>query len=249
MKKISILLLFVISSVFANSDQEPFDMANSLYKEGNYQKAVETYESLIAANEVSSELYHNLANSYYKLNKVAPAIYNYEKALQLNPANEDAQNNLIFANRLTIDRIEALPKSFSQKLSDSIFSKLHFNTWGFLAIFFSFAAVALFILFFFSFSPLKKRLFFSFSLVAALFMIVSYTIAFQEYKKEEKTIEAIVFSEQVNVQTEPIINASDAFVIHEGTKVKVLDTVDDWKKIKLADGKIGWLKNTDIKTL
>lgn len=249
MKKLILLLLFVFSAAVAQNNQELFSTANALYKEGKYQKAVEIYESIVASDQVSSELFHNLGNAYYKLNKVAPAIYNYEKALKLNPNDEDAQNNLIFANRLTIDRIEALPKSFSQKLNDSLFSKLHFNAWGVLAILFAFIAVLLFILFYFSFSPSKKRLFFSLSLVSVFLVVSSYAIAFQQYKNEEKTIEAIVFSEQVNVQTEPISNATEAFIIHEGTKVKVLDTVDDWKKIKLADGKIGWLKNSDIKVI
>ena len=249
MKKLIILLLFAFSSIFAGNTQELFESANAMYKEGKYTEAIKAYESLVDGNQVSSELFYNLGNCYYKLNKVAPAIFNYERALKLNPNNEDAQNNLIFANRLTIDRIEDLPKSVFQKLSSSYFEKLHYNTWGAFVILFAFLAVGLFLLFYFSFSPLKKRLFFTLSIISLLLLVTSYTIAYQQYKKEVNTKEAIVFAESVSVQTEPTNNASEAFVIHEGTKVKVLDAVDDWSKIKLADGKIGWLKNETIKLL
>ena len=248
MKKLVLLFLFsCIVSVFAND--KVFDVANTHYKDGQYTEAIAVYEDLIKADQVSSELYYNLGNCYYKLNKVAPAIFNYEKALQLNPANEDAKNNLIFANRLTIDRIEALPKSVFQKLDENYLSKITLNTWGVLAIVFAFVAVAMFLLFYFTYSSSKKRLFFTFSLLSLLLLLLSFGIGFQQYQKEIKTKEAIVFAEQVSVQSEPTNNSSEAFELHEGTKVLVLDAVDNWNKIKLADGKIGWLKKSTIKLL
>jgi len=248
MKKLVLLFLFsCFVSVFAND--KVFDVANTYYKDGQYTEAIAVYEDLIKGDQVSSELYYNLGNCYYKLNKVAPAIFNYEKALQLNPANEDAKNNLIFANRLTIDRIEALPKSVFQKLDENYLSKITLNTWGVLAIVFAFVAVAMFLLFYFTYSSSKKRLFFTFSLLSLLLLLLSFGIGFQQYQKEIKTKEAIVFAEQVSVQSEPTNNSSEAFELHEGTKVLVLDAVDNWNKIKLADGKIGWLKKSTIKLL
>ena len=248
MKKLVLLFLFsCFVSVFAND--KVFDVANTHYKDGQYTEAIAVYEDLIKADQVSSELYYNLGNCYYKLNKVAPAIFNYEKALQLNPANEDAKNNLIFANRLTIDRIEALPKSVFQKLDENYLSKITFNTWGVLAIVFAFVGVVMFLLFYFAYNSSKKRLFFTLSLVSLLLLLLSFGIGFQQYQKEIKTKEAIVFAEQVSVQSEPTNNSSEAFELHEGTKVLVLDAVDNWNKIKLADGKIGWLKKSTIKLL
>ena len=249
MKNIVLILLFAFNSILAQNNQELFESANAMYKNGQYQEAVKAYEDIIAGNEISSELFYNLGNSYYKLNKVAPAIFNYEKALQLDPSNEDANNNLIYAKRLTIDRIEELPKSVFQRFSSSYLQKMHYNNWGALTIVFAFLAVGLFLLFYFSLSPFKKRLLFTLSMLSVLFLITSFSIAFHLYRKEKNTKEAIVFSEQVSVQTEPTNNANEAFVIHEGTKVFVLDAVDDWNKIKLADGKIGWLKNASIKEL
>lgn len=249
MKKFILLLFMCFMSVTAQENEKLFSAANTFYKDGAYEKAIENYEKLIKSDKVSSELYYNLGNCFYKLNKVAPAIYNFEKALELNPNNKDVQNNLIFARRLTIDRIEELPKSVFQKFDDAYLSKLHYNTWGVITIVFAFLAVLLFLLFYFSFDSVKKRLFFSASIISFILLVSSFSIGFQQYEKEINTIAAIVFSDEVSVQSEPTNDASEAFVLHEGAKVLVIDAVGEWSKIKLVDGKIGWLKNVNVKML
>ena len=126
---------------------------------------------------------------------------------------------------------------------------MSYNTWGFLAVFFAFLSVALFLLFYFAFDSLKKRSFFTLSLISLLLLFVTFGIGFQQYQKELNTKGAIVFAEEVSVQSEPTNSASESFILHEGTKVFVLDNVDEWSKIKLSDGKLGWLKSNSIKLL
>ncbi len=250
MNKIIVVLFLLVSSFsFAQTADDLFKNANALYKEGNYQKAIELYKQIESKKEVSSELYYNLGNAYYKLNKVAPSIYNYEKALQLDPLNEDAQNNLIIANRLTLDRIEELPRSIFQKINESIFQKLTYNSWAVITIILSFIAATLFLLFYFSYTPNKKRFYFSTSILAFLLLISGLAITFTQYNQTKNNVKAIVFSEEVSVKNAPTTDANEVFFLHEGTKVNVLDTVDNWRKIKLVDGKIGWVKNSSIKLL
>jgi len=249
-KQITCLFLILISNLtFAQNANEAFDKANNLYKNGEYKKAIELYEEIISSGEISSELYHNLGNSYYKLNKVGPSIYNYEKALQLDAFNEDAQNNLIFAKRLALDRIEELPKSVLQKFNINYISKISFDGWATTSIIFSFLAAILFILYYFSINPSKKRLFFTTSILSFILLLIALSITYHQFNKYSNTIEAIVYTSEVSVKNEPTKNADEAFVIHEGTKVYVLDQVDEWKKIRLLDGKIGWLKSKDINVL
>lgn len=250
MKKIIIILLLFISSVSnAQNTDIVFSNANKLYKEAKYNEAIKLYEEIANQHKASSELYYNLGNAYYKLNKVAPSIYYYEKALQLDPLNEDAQNNLIFAKRLTLDRIEELPKSVFQKFNESYLQKLTYNGWAIVAIVFSFLAGILFLLFYFALEPSKKRLYFVTSMLSFLLLIVTLSITFTQYSDAQKNIQAIIFSEEVAVKNAPTPNSEEVFTLHEGTKVKVLDSVDDWKKIKLADGKIGWMKANSLKIL
>jgi len=176
-------------------------------------------------------------------------IYNYEKALQLDPLNEDAKNNLIIAKRLTLDRIEALPKSVFQKLNKNYLQKFTYNTWAIITIALSFVASILFLLFYFAYTPNKKRTYFTTSIISFLLLIVSLVITYTQYNQAKNTIEAIIFIEEVSVNNEPTENSNEIFTLHEGTKVNVLDSVDNWKKIKLADGKVGWVKAKILKEL
>ncbi|SNR17394.1 SH3 domain-containing protein [Tenacibaculum jejuense] len=251
MKRIIWLLTLFVSASFANAQNtdELFNNANNLYKNGSYKEAAKIYESLIASKTVSSELFYNLGNCYYKLNKVGPSIYNYEKALLLDPLNEDAKNNLVFAKRLTLDRIEELPKSVLQKFNENYISKISFNGWAVVSVIISFLASILFILYYFSLIPSRKRIFFTTSILLFLILIISLAITYHQYSKFSNTVEAIIFSDEASVKNEPTKNGDEVFLLHEGTKVIVLDEVDDWKKIRLVDGKIGWLKNDNIKIL
>ncbi len=244
-----ILFIWITGLVSAQNSGGLFDKANGFYKIGKYEQAIKSYEKIIKNGEVSSELYYNLGNCYYKLNKVAPTIYNYEKSLQLDPNNADAINNLVFAKRLTLDRIEPLPKSFFQKINESILQKLHFETWGILAILSSFLVALFFILYYFAQSSFKKRFYFIGSLSWIFLLLVFFAIAIQQYNYDKNTKFAIIFSQKTDVQSEPIENSSKNFTLHEGTKVKVLDSVDNWKKIKLSNGKIGWVLSENLKEL
>ncbi|AZJ32813.1 SH3 domain-containing protein [Tenacibaculum sp. Mcav3-52] len=243
------LFLFVSISMLAQNANDLFLSANSLYKEGKYEEAIKLYEQIENENLASSEVYYNLANCYYKLNKIAPTIYNYEKALQLNPLNEDAKNNLVIAKRLTLDRVEALPKSVFQKLNENYLQKFTYNTWAVITVVFSFMASILFLLFYFSYTPSKKRTYFTTSIISFLFLTSSLAITYIQYNQAQNNIEAIIYSEEVSVKNEPTNNSNEIFTLHEGTKVNILDSVDNWKKLKLTDGKIGWVKTKTLKEL
>lgn len=250
MNKIIVILFLLISGISSEQTaNELFENANTLYKEGKYQQAIEIYEQIESKKQVSSELYYNLGNAYYKLNKVAPSIYNYEKALQIDPLNEDAQNNLIIANRLTLDRIEELPKSVFQKINENVLQKLTYNSWAIITLLLSFLAATLFLLFYFSYTPSKKRFYFTTSILSFLILAIVLTITFTQYNQTINTVEAIVFVEEIEVKNAPTSDANEIFTLHEGTKVNIIDTVDNWKKIKLVDGKIGWSLANNLKEL
>jgi len=247
MKKIVILLLFVSNTLLAQSVQSLFTTANNLYKEGKYAEAVETYQKIAKKDSISADLYYNLGNAYYKLNKVAPAIYNYEKALKIDPLYKDARNNLVFAKRLTLDNIEELPTSFLQRLESNFLHKFSYNQWAIATVIFSFLASVLFLLFYFAEIPMRKRLYFLSSMLSFLLLIISFFITLKEYHYTKNNKEAIIFAPKAIVKNEPTMSANGIFTLHEGTKVKILDAVDNWKKIKLADGKIGWMISDELK--
>ena len=251
MKKVCYLLFLLATSflVGQNNTAQLFEKANKNYKEGNYELALDLYKQIEEGNAVSSELYYNMANSYYKLNRVGQTIYYYEKALQLDPLNEDAANNLTFARRMTIDTIEELPKTFLQKIENNYIQKLSYTQWSILAIVCSFVAAICFLLFYISSISNRKRLYFLLSIFSCILLAISLSISYTQHTKRKEIKTAIIFSSKISVNNSPTLNSEEIFVLHEGTKIMILDSVDHWKKIKLANGKIGWISADALKEL
>lgn len=235
--------------LFAQTADSLFIKANKLYQLENYSEAISLYQQ-IAENQVASDdLYYNMANTYYKMNQVAPAVYYYEKALLLNPGHDDAAYNLSFAKRMAIDNIEALPKTIGERFSLGVIQRLHYNTWAWLAVIFALLFTVLFLLYHFSQLSSTKRFYFISSILSALFVIVFVLFAFNNIKFLENNRYAIVFEQQIDVKSAPAASGEISFELHEGAKVKLLETVDDWYKIKLADGKIGWMPKQALKEI
>lgn len=249
MKKFLFLLLIIANVTAAQNAEELFVNANDLYKNEKYDEAIKLYEQIENKDLISSELYYNLGNAYYKLNKVGPSIYYYEKALKMNPLNEDVKNNLIFAKRLALDTIEEVPKTVFQKFNINYLQKLSYNQWAIVVIVFSFLAGILFLLFYFANSSSAKRFYFATSIFSFIFLAITFVITYNQYSYSENNKAAIVFVEKTEVRNAPTINSEEVFTLHEGTKVIVLDTLDGWKKIKIADGKLGWIIAEEIKEL
>jgi tetratricopeptide (TPR) repeat protein len=250
-KTIWVLFMFLFASFLQgqNNPKELFDQANELYRTNSYKKAIELYESIEMQGMISSELYFNMGNSYYKLNEIAESIYNYEKALQVNPQNKDAKVNLVFAKRMTIDAIEELPKTVLQNFETDYLQELSINQWAWISIGASLGLLFFFIGYYFSYVPSQKRIYFAALVACLLLLLCSFIISFKEHQYQTNKLEAIVFQEVVTVKNAPSENSDDVFELHEGTKVTVLDKVAAWKKIKLADGKVGWIPKKALKEL
>ena len=103
MRAIIILFVCCFSMIGFSQNDSVFSEANTLYNNGKYAEAIDKYESILDSDQHSAELYFNLGNANYKLNNIAPSIYYYEKALLLEPNDKDIQNNLAFAQNMTID--------------------------------------------------------------------------------------------------------------------------------------------------
>jgi tetratricopeptide (TPR) repeat protein len=194
-------------------------------------------------------VYFNLGNCYYKLNKVAPAIYNFEKALLLNPNDKDIQTNLDFARKMTIDDIKVVPKVGFQKLIQDVTSKYHYDTWAWITVTLAFVFLLFFVGYYFSQTTLLKRVFFIGMFLFLLAIAVSVSSAIYEKNHYENEKPAIVFAETTAVKSEPKMASPDAFVLHEGTKVYVLESIANWKKIELTDETTGWIQADAIKEL
>ena len=82
-----------------------------------------------------------------------------------------------------------------------------------------------------------------------MYSLFKLLFAFHKFNLVKKDQPAIVFAKESQVKNEPNSRSEESFKLHEGTKVQVLDTVNNWKKIKLQDGKTGWISSQDLKAL
>jgi tetratricopeptide (TPR) repeat protein len=246
MKKILILLLFVSQVFWA---QTAFEQGNKFYEKENYEAAVSSYESIINSAKQSSELYFNLGNSYYKLHKVAPAIYNYEKALLLSPNDPEIKTNLEFARKMAIDDIKVIPKVGFSKLLSDFTSKYYYDTWAWIAVTFAFLFLLFFAGYYFSQRTVLKRVFFIGMFVLLLGIFLSAASGFYEKSRNDNERPAIVFAENAPLKSEPKTGGQEATVLHEGTKVYILESIANWKKVELTDETTGWIEDSAIKEI
>jgi len=247
-KLVSILILLFGLTAFAQNEAL-FNRATEAYNVGEYQNAIDSYLEILNSGEHSAELYYNLGNAYYKLNQIAPSIYYYEKALLLQPNDKEITNNLAYAQNMTLDAVDRMPETGLSKIYGNIIGSLSFDQWAYVAVVFMILFVLLYIAFYYFRYSTRKRIAFVSSIVSLLIAIVGVVFAFLQYDKFESDRPAIVFATESSVKSEPNKRSQEAFALHEGTKVNVLDELNDWKKIKIADGTTGWIPSEDIKLL
>lgn len=252
MKNLVYIFILVFQFSFGQSPDESaqkvFEIANEMYKKGEYENAIQKYEFIEKSlKQESANLYFNLGNSYYKLNKVAPSIYYYEKALLLAPNNKAMKTNLAFAQKRTIDNIKVIDDIGFTKLIKKITSIFSINTWTWMSVAFSILTLLSFALFLYKEESAIKRISFIAIFVALFLVILSFLSAnfLTNFKAKDKP--AIVFEDTVEVKAEPKEDADNAFTLHEGTKVYVKETLDNYKRIQLTDKTEGWVLSSAIK--
>ncbi|CAZ95558.1 tetratricopeptide repeat protein [Zobellia galactanivorans] len=249
MRQIFFIVIAFVTLTVSGQNKALFDQATEAYNVGEYQRAVDSYLEILQNGQHSAELYYNLGNAYYKLNQIAPSIYYYEKALLLKPNDSEIKNNLGYAQNMTLDAIDRMPATGLTKIYDSTIGILSFDQWAYASIVFMILFVLLYIAFYYFHYSSRKRLAFIFSMISLLAMLTSVVFAFLQHSEFEADDPAIVFAKEASVKSEPNKRSLEAFTLHEGTKVNVLEELNDWKKIRIPDGTTGWIQTEDIKIL
>ena len=243
-------ILLIQNLAFAQASMESlFKQGNSAYNKAEYQKAISLYEQTLKMGQFSAEVYYNLGNAYYKLNNIAESIYYFEKAKQLDPNDEDIIINSNFAKNMTIDAIDKLPESQIVTFQKKIYGIFNFSYWSYLTVILFWIFSGFLLVYVFIKSASLKQTFFFIAFGILIFFMISFLITYSIEEKEKNTNFAILFSNQKDIWSEPNQQAELLFSLHEGTKVEVLDILENWKKIRIANGSEGWIENASLRYL
>ncbi len=247
LKRLIYIFAILVLPLLSFGSKEP--AANALYAQGKYEEAAKAYLQLINSGHSSAALYYNLGNAEYKLGETPLALLYYEKAHKLAPADEDINANIRFVNLKTTDKIDETPEFFISKWWHEFILSFSVNGLTWASIIFVFLASVLLGIYFFSNSVLIKKASFYSSMGLLFIGLINLGIAASQVKYFDGHKQAIIFTSTVNVKGGPLDKATTLFVLHEGTKVNVLDTVNGWLRVKLANGNEGWMKVSDVKEI
>lgn len=249
MNKIKVLMAILLMATCVGMAQETndwFEGGNAAYNEGNYEQALTMYENIVESGMESAALYYNMGNTYYKMKEYPHAILYYEKALKLDPGNEDIRTNLEIANLAVVDKINEIPQSFISRWWNGLKSSFSVDGWAWISVAsFAMLLLCLFLFFMACRTGLRKAGFFV-GLLMVVCLSLSLVFAIGKQRDLNRQDEAIIMTPTVTAKSSPSEKGIDLFVLHEGTKVRVLDAASEWCKIRIADGSVGWLQAKDM---
>ena len=254
--KPAVLALLLMIAPFAAQAQEDayvdslWNTANAAYAQGSWDAALSGYEMISDMGLESAALYCNTGNAYAKLGNVPLAILYYERALKADPSYEDAAYNLALMNSRIQDRIDPVPEFFFTKWLKGISYIMASDAWAITALVLLGLTLAMFLLFLLAPSVAGRRTGFFTGVVMLVLMCFAMGFSVSQKKAYMNADKAIVMKPVVSVKSSPSAEASkDLFILHEGTKVTVLDQVGSWNNISLADGRQGWLQSADMERI
>ena len=255
-KTYAVMLVFMLmmpAAVYAQNDayvDSLWNTANAAYAEGRWNDAVKDYEMISSMGLESASLYCNTGDAFFKDGNVAKAILYYERALKLDPSYEDARFNLELMNAVIQDRIDPVPEFILKVWARDICYLMDSDAWAVFFLVFFALTLAMVLLFILAPSPAGRRTGFFTGIV--MLLLASFSLGFSLWQKKDymNADDAVVMRPVASVKSSPSAESStDLFILHEGTKVRILDEVGRWNNIELADGRQGWMPSEDMERI
>lgn len=210
-----------------------FAAANSHYNSGEYGKAVSGYTEIIDKGQASANLYYNLGNACLKKGDVGFAVLNYERAMLFAPRDADLRSNLRAA-RSVMKQKDPLP-----------FSYFTVKEYFFLAMSAYYVLIFISLIWLFV-RGIRKYLRLAFFVSAILLIGVSVPLKNKIFEIEHS---GVVTSAVIDAKFEPREDSRTHFPLYDGMKVYILKSREGWRKIRKADGKIGWISANAVEPI
>lgn len=246
---LALILLLPARAAHAETPEQLFREANQLYQQGKVPEARDLYESILSSGYASGELYYNLGNAYYKSGSLARAILNYERAMRLMSGDDDLRHNLQLASMMTTDRIEPIPQLFIWDYWDACKDAFSLRSATLLAYLWYVLVAGAAALFLLARTYAMRKVALICGAGALLVFCFCMALFVSKLSDATRTDEAVLMVQIATVKNSPDVKSSDAFVLHGGSEVQVIDHLGTWSKIRLSDGKVGWLEATSLEVI
>lgn len=245
MRRLICILLLLFPLIPGTAAENPLlEEANKLYTGQEFTLAAEKYEQILASGKESAEVYFNLGNAYFKTGDFVKAILNYERARLLAPQNEDIDFNLQIANQYVVDNLDQLPRPFFTRWWSNLANRSSSDGWARVSAISFVIFLLLLGSYFFSRSMRIRKLAFYTAILAAAILVLSFSLAYHQHALIQNRQTAIVRCPRVTVKSAPATTGTDLFLIHEGLKVEITDSLSTWKEVELSDGNKGWMMDS-----
>lgn len=248
-KYMAMMFLALLCTVTPAGAQSLVLQANEAYRNGDYARAVELYEQSGEQDGTSAAYFYNLGNAYYKSGLYPRAILNYERALLLDPGNDDVRFNLEMAQARIADKIEPLGTFFLDQWFTTLRNLFSSNVWAVIAVVAFLIFLAGVVVYFFVDRVVWRKIGFFAGLLALLITIGANRFAAVQKQQLTQRESAIVFAPTIIAKSSPSESGTDLFVLHEGTKVYIVDRVGEWSEIRLEDGNRGWIPTDRLEVI
>lgn len=239
-------LLVSLTATAQTSTEELWKRGNRLYAAGDYNGALMVYDSIRNEGWAGAKLFYNMGNAYFKSGNLGEAILYYNKAQKLAPADDDVAYNLAYANSFVKDKIDVVPQFFLAKWIDGVRNLMSSNAWAVVSLVVLALTLAAGLVYGLGARRGVRKAGFVAAIVGAVFTLVTASFAASERADVLDRSEAVVITSAAAVKSSPDRTSKDIFILHEGTKLRVLDTFGAWSEIRIADGNEGWISTSAI---
>ncbi|MCK4773635.1 MAG: tetratricopeptide repeat protein [Candidatus Krumholzibacteria bacterium] len=250
-------------------DLDLFAQGNQMYEAGDFEGAVEAYQSVVANGIISSDLFYNLANAYYKLDDLGRAVLNYKRALRMAPRDADARSNLLLVQSMLRDKHFVEEPGFVKQSVTWLYRRLSARESIVITSLLYLALALVVVVFIFRDTSFVSTLYPKLSMVSpgrflgldksqdfvlamATLMVLlsaSATASYSKYHTESSKRQAIIVEEEVPVYGSPSGESTLQFKVHEGTRVTTGQTRPGWVQIRLPGDLEGWISNSSIERI
>jgi len=249
MKATIITFLCMASLAFADQTDYLFQQGVQAYQSGDYAKAIDNFQGALQLGQESAALYFNLGNAYYKTDDIARAIVNYERAKRLDAHDEDIAFNLQIAQLRVVDKIPTPEMDYFYKLWQNIKNGLSLNLLTVLTLAVYILLIVLWITKLFTKKPVLQNII-RYALTPTLIALILISFLFGLRVREDLTTRyGVILAHKVAVTSSPAEDATEVFALHEGVKVKIVATSGDFYRIRLSDGKDGWVQADNLQII